>query len=120
MIMNKNGFCNIELEKEESESIHLNKVSNLLNEYRGQLDEIDQNIVKLLSDRYRTTDLVGQYKKVQKIEVLDSEREMRLLERVKALSVEYGILTEQEDLEFMVALYELIMSHSRQRQLNNR
>ena len=123
LIMNQNGFKEEEREKRELGNNTLND-SNILDspliQYRNQLDEIDKNLIRLLSERYSITDLVGEYKREQQIEVLDSERENRLLERVKNLAIENKILVNQEDLNFLVELYESIMRHSRLRQSNNR
>jgi len=118
---------NSQNEKEKQISEVENKAQNLskvgdspLMKFRNQLDEIDKNIIRLLSERYSITDLVGLYKKEHQIDVLDSERENRLLERIKSLAMENEVLASQEDLNFLVDLYEAIMRHSRQRQGNNR
>lgn len=123
LIMNQNGFKEEERQKRElvNKTLnHSNRLDSPLIQYRNQLDEIDKNLIRLLSERYSITDLVGKYKKEQQIEVLDSEREKRLIERVKNLAIENKILVNQEDLNFLVELYESIMRHSRLRQSNNR
>jgi len=120
--MNPNSFNEEEIQKRDLEKMTLtqsNSEDSPLIQYRNELDEIDKKIISLLSVRYSITDLVGSYKKEHQIEVLDSERENRLLERVKCLALENKILVNQEDLNFLVELYEGIMKHSRQRQ-NNR
>lgn len=121
--MNQNGFKEEERQKRElvNKTLnHSNRLDSPLIQYRNQLDEIDKNLIRLISERYSITDLVGKYKKEQQIEVLDSEREKRLIERVKNLAIENKILVNQEDLNFLVELYESIMRHSRLRQSNNR
>lgn len=121
--MNPNSFNEEEIKKRDLEKMTLNQsnreVSPLI-QYRNQLDEIDKNIISLLSERYSITDLVGLYKKEHQIDVLDSKRENRLLERIKRLALENHILTSQEDLIFLNELYESIMRHSRRRQNSNR
>lgn len=43
--------------------------------YRKQIDEIDEQLVKLLADRFKVTQKVGEYKKLNNLRAVDPDRE---------------------------------------------
>lgn len=81
-----------------------------LEEYRNQIDRIDQELVALWAERTRVTDRVGEYKREHGMNVLDAAREERVLEAKKAL---VGDADLERD---VVTLYETILAISRRRQ----
>ena len=75
-----------------------------LNQYRKELNGIDDQIVQLLNDRYRICTQIGEYKKAHNMEVLDASREQAVIDRVSAF----------EDYPGMVAaVWPKIMEFSR-------
>jgi chorismate mutase/prephenate dehydratase len=57
-----------------------------LDEFRKKIDEIDNRIVELISERIRIAEEIGQDKKEKNRLVEDRERELRVLERVRNLA----------------------------------
>lgn len=55
-----------------------------LEKYRSMIDKIDNNIIKLLNERYSICIKVGEYKKKNNIPVLSSSREADIIDRLSA------------------------------------
>ncbi|MBR1731123.1 MAG: chorismate mutase [Ruminococcus sp.] len=81
-----------------------------LNEIRKEINEIDEQLVKLFIQRMRFAKDVGEYKKAHSIPVLNEEREREILDRVYEKGGEYGSYTR--------LLYSDIMELSRALQHN--
>lgn len=80
-----------------------------LKELRQQIDEIDRELVALFLRRMNCSAKIAEYKRNNKLPVLDSQREAALLERVSALSGE-------ELSGYTAELYRAILSLSREYQ----
>lgn len=76
---------------------------------RGQIDDIDRQLVDLFRRRMDVTRRVGEYKRAQGIPVLDEARERQVLE-------EKGLLAGEELRPAVTSLYETILSLSRRQQ----
>ncbi len=61
-----------------------------LNEIRKEINEIDEQLIKLFVRRMNCAKDVGEYKKANNIAVLNEKREREILDRVYAQSGEYG------------------------------
>lgn len=59
----------------------------MLEEVRKQIDAIDEELVRLLEERYDCVSEVGRLKKEHGVPILDSQREVELLEKVKRLVI---------------------------------
>lgn len=81
-----------------------------LEEYRGQIDAIDREMVQLFLKRMEVTGKVGEYKKERGIPVLDAERERRVI-AAKAASTDDPL--RKADL---AELYASVMAISRRQQ----
>ncbi len=89
------------------------KVENMdLNDYRKEIDSIDEQIVSLFSKRMEIAKKIGEYKKKNGLEVLDSKREEEKLKRISELAGE-------KMQGYCLALYDLIMETSRDYQKNH-
>lgn len=77
-----------------------------LNDYRSQLDKIDEAIVALFKARMTTVSYIAEYKKAKGLPILAADREQEVLARVRALGGE-------ELAPYTTALFENIMSLSR-------
>ena len=78
-------------------------------ELREEINLIDEEMVKLFIRRQKTAEAIGLEKAESGIEVFDSKREKKVLERVKALAgSEY-----EDDIE---KLYETLFLLSKNRQ----
>lgn len=61
-----------------------------LEEYRKEIDVIDNKIIKLLEKRMDIVKMIGEYKKINNIEVLNYNREKEIIERLNLLcKIEY-------------------------------
>ena len=81
-----------------------------LDDYRGQIDEIDSNIVKLYEKRMELSEKVARYKIREKKSVLDRPREERKLEKLRSLT------SNDFNARGVSELFEQIMSMSRKKQ----
>lgn len=79
-----------------------------LESYRNEIDEIDAEIVRLISKRIKISGKIGEEKKNSGMYVRDIERENRVLKQVGRLAREAGINEEEIQL-----IYRQIMSASR-------
>ncbi len=58
---------------------------------RAEVDEIDQQIVLLLGVRFRCTDMIGELKQANGLDVVDTKREQLQIERIQRLAQEAGV-----------------------------
>ena len=58
---------------------------------RARIDEIDQNLISLLKDRYENARLLGRIKRVRSIEARDPEREKIILRKVQDTTERLGL-----------------------------
>lgn len=79
---------------------------------RGQIDEIDQQIVSLFERRMAVTKEVGEYKQEVGMAVLDAKREREVITK------KLNLLTNRDLQADVVLLYETIMGISRRQQRN--
>jgi chorismate mutase/prephenate dehydratase len=79
-----------------------------LKDLRGNIDDIDARIVKLLAERLSTARKIGALKRKGLKQVQDSAREKEVIEHVRQLAVKEGI--SPTDME---RLYQLVMAASR-------
>ncbi len=79
-----------------------------LEDLRRKIDETDTKIVKLLAERMRIAEEIGEEKKEQRKQVEDKEREERVLEKVRSIAQEENI--SQEAIE---GIYRQIITVSR-------
>lgn len=77
----------------------MDKINNL----RQQIDSIDDNLMKLLNERYDISDQIGTLKSSSKKEILDQKREDYVLNKTKKHS-------HSPQLELV---YRMIMSESK-------
>jgi chorismate mutase len=62
-----------------------------IEQFRKQIDDIDEQILKALSERVRVCKAIGDAKRKQGLAVRDSFRENEIYKRIKAKSVEFGL-----------------------------
>ncbi len=67
----------------------LNDIKDLA-ELRENIDKIDEQVVKLLAERYSLVKLAAKFKKTE-VQVRDSERVKQVLIKVEELSLNYGL-----------------------------
>lgn len=86
----------------------MNKLENL----RGEIDEIDRQLVGLFERRMAVTEQVGQWKQKNGMPVLDNQRQQTVLESKAALLQDPALRAD------VTQLYETIMGISRRQQRN--
>lgn len=83
----------------------------MLSKQREQINQIDQQLVKLLQQRFAVTDEVGRIKRQNGVPILDAEREAMILASI-------GQRVEDDQIkDTVIRVYQHIMAESRQRQL---
>lgn len=81
---------------------------------RQQINKLDQQLVKLLEERFNVVTRVSDYKRQHNLPVLDAKREQQVLTKVAAL-------TNQTDLlPYLQEIYQEIMQRSREYQTKQR
>ena len=81
-----------------------------INDYRTKIDEVDKQMVDLFCRRMKITEDIAKYKKENSINVLDTQRERKLLDKVEELAgEEYG--------DYARRLYSSLMELSRANQV---
>ena len=83
---------------------------NKLDEIRLEIDSLDRNLTRLIEKRMELVSRVAEYKSKNKTEVLDEEREKKVIDN--ALSV----VDNPEYSDTIKATFESIMAHSREYQ----
>mgnify|MGYP002226178161 CR=1 FL=1 len=67
-----------------------------LEQYRQEIDELDEQLVRLFLRRMEVTGKVGEYKLAHGMQVLDRERERRVLAKRASLAVD---IRQEEDVK---------------------
>ncbi len=78
-----------------------------LAEYRADIDRLDENIVRLLVERFHIVDAVGQLKAREGLPVVQSQRAEEVKDRVARLASEQGL-----DGGLLRAIYTLLIDHA--------
>ena len=79
---------------------------------RGEIDQIDREIVNLFNQRLAVAYKIAKYKKEHNLNILDQKREDELLEKIKGLS-------QKDYVEETLKLYESILLISKDYQKKN-
>lgn len=85
----------------------MNTISNL-NDWRSQIDDIDTQIVNLLSKRQIISKEVGQYKHANSLSISDPAREAELMQRLSQLADSEGI-----ESQLITEVYKSILDASK-------
>lgn len=59
----------------------------MLDKYRQDIDLLDNEIIKLLNNRFEITKAIGEYKKEVGMAVLNQNRETRIMDKIEALDL---------------------------------
>ena len=81
----------------------------MINELREKIDTIDNQIIELLDERFDVAKAIGEEKKKNNIQVLDSNREQAILDKVDSKA-------SKEHAEYIKQIYIKIMEQSREYQ----
>ncbi len=76
-----------------------------INELRKEIDDVDNQILKLLEKRFQVCGEIGKYKKEQGLQIEDLEREKQIIEEKKGKTHLSG--------EFVEQFFQLIFKESK-------
>lgn len=71
-----------------------------INELRAMIDNTDRELVRLLAERLKLSEAIGDEKNRAGLPVLDAARERSVLERVRELASEFGVDSQDIDCVF--------------------
>ena len=90
-------------------------MSNPLDTFRTEINDIDEELLSLLIKRMKISIKVGEYKKQNQLEIFNSNRENKVIERLnlvakkdKELILDDGLITN---------LWKIIMDYSKKLQV---
>ena len=86
-----------------------------IKEHRKQINEIDNQILKLLKERFEISKKVGKYKKQNNLSIKNKKREKQLLEKNKNRAKGFNLKSG-----FVEKLFRLILKESRKIQKLNK
>jgi chorismate mutase len=79
-----------------------------LNRYRQQIDNIDENVLKLISKRIFFIKKIAKFKDDNKLKIISWEREKTILEQIGKLSIKLKL-----NKKFVSKLFKLILTESK-------
>ena len=88
---------------------------NDLDGLRSQIDAIDDNIVKLLLERFAVVENVAEYKKARCLEIFQQAREVEVLKKISDKINQTG---NQNYKEYILKIYGAILETSKSLQYN--
>lgn len=80
---------------------------------RARIDEIDNELIKLLADRFAQTLQVGKIKASQELQSFDPDREAQKLEKLRQKSQEMGVNPDLVANLFTQIMQEVVKNHKR-------
>ena len=86
-------------------------MTNELDNLRVKINNIDNELIKLLNDRMNISIEIGNYKKSKNMKVFDKEREESLLNKLIEINNETN--NKKIDEEFIKDLWDKIMNFSK-------
>lgn len=82
-----------------------------LKEFRKQLDNVDEKIIELISDRFKITNQIGHLKAEYKKKALDSGREQEILKKLAEKYKEHSL-----DTNMLKDIWTILMYYSKKEQ----
>src|SRR5690606_17264221 len=76
------------------DEITSHELHELLEDFRQQINKIDDEVIQLLSKRMKLADEIGHYKKDHDITILQTKRWDEVLERVSHMGMQLGLSKE--------------------------
>lgn len=82
-----------------------------LQAFRDRIDELDDQLVRLLAERFEITKSVGSYKAAEGLPPADPKREKEQIERLRAIAEETGMDGAFSEKVFRLIVDEVIRHH---------
>lgn len=83
-----------------------------LPELRDDLDRIDEELVRLLAERFRVTQEVGEFKRDNGLPPVDPTREAAQFERIDALATGAGLNPDFAKKFLRLIIDEVVVNHT--------
>lgn len=80
----------------------------MLDKYRQEINQIDEELINLLEKRFTVTKAIGEFKKENNIPVLNKNREQEIVEKIQALDL--------DNEKFIIELYLQLMKIAKDQQ----
>lgn len=90
-------------------------MSEILNEYRKEINKIDNDIIDIIKRRMKVSIKIGKYKKDNNIKVLNTGREKEVIDNIINHNNDDGDLCLEE--EFIKELWTNLMNYSKKIQI---
>ncbi len=84
-----------------------------LRQYRARIDELDDQLIRLLAERFEITKAVGAHKAEVGLPPADPDREAQQVTRLRALAEEVGMDPAFSEKVFRLIVDEVIRHHVR-------
>lgn len=81
--------------------------------FRARIDELDDQLIRLLAERFEITKAVGAYKAATGLPPADPDREKRQVARLRAVAEEVGMDPAFSEEVFRLIVDEVIRHHVR-------
>ena len=85
----------------------MNTVKDEIKKLRGEIDNLDKQLLKLLSQRFLLSEKIGEIKKENRLNIIDPEREKKLFSTLERDCKDLGI-----NKEFVFKLWKQIIDRS--------
>lgn len=85
--------------------------SHELEQLRAEIDDLDDQMIKLLGHRFIATGKVGVIKAAQSLEPIDPAREVAQAQRYSALAERYGVDVDLTQRLFRNVIDEVVANH---------
>jgi len=79
-----------------------------MDQYRQQLDSLDDQIIELIGRRFEISRAIGDYKRLHHLEIHEPAREKQLHQRLGVLAQRHRV-----DPKLAAEIYELILTYSK-------
>ena len=86
---------------------------DILAGYRARIDELDDQLRRLLAERFEITKAVGAHKAAVGLPAADPDREARQVARLRAIATEVGMDPAFSEKVFRLIVDEVIRHHER-------
>ena len=85
-------------------------MSEDLTNFRNEINEIDEELIKILKNRMDISIKIGKYKKENNIQVLNTNREKEVIDNIMKYNNKHNAQLEEE---FIKELWTLLMNYSK-------
>ncbi|MEE2683429.1 MAG: chorismate mutase [Actinomycetota bacterium] len=87
--------------------------SDILREYRERIDQLDEQLIRLLAERFEITKAVGQFKAENGLPAADAEREKQQIAQLHKIAQTVGMDPSFGEKVFRLIVDEVIRHHER-------